>query len=518
MEEVTVGWVAVILHWMSMGFILLVGFFVAVVIAVFIKDRLQTEHAIRHNYPVIARFRYLFEYLGKFMRQYMYAADQDGRPFNRAQRSWVYRAAKNLSTTQSFGSTRNLSHPGKVLFINCAFPMLEKDGVTSPPMMIGPNTKTPFRAQSIFNISGMSFGALSKPAVLALSQGAKKAGCWMNTGEGGISPFHLQGGGDLVAQIGTAKYGYRDKNGNLSNEKLREAAAHEQVRMFEIKMSQGAKPGKGGILPGAKVTQEIADIRGIPVGEDSISPNRHPEIHDNESLLDMIHQVREVTCKPVGFKFVMGSPQWFESFCQTIQQRGLESAPDFITIDGAEGGTGSAPVALMDDVGMPLAEALPCVIDLLTKYQLREQVRVIASGKLMNPTMVAWALAMGADFINSARGFMFSLGCIQAMQCHQDTCPTGITTHNKRLQSGLVPEKKSARVASYHQNLMHEVSSIAHSCGVGEARELSRQHARVVQGSGQSITLSEIYPDEIPLSFNGIDIETRIADKKPSEI
>ncbi len=508
MEAITEGWVPVILHGMSIIFIMVTGVVIALLMITFIIDRTQTEHAIRHNYPVIARFRYLFEYLGKFMRQYMFAADQDERPFNRAQRTWVYRAAKNISTTQGFDSTRNISHPGKILFTNCAFPMLEKDSVSSPPMIIGPNTKTPFRAESLFNISGMSFGALSKPAVLALSQGAKQAGCWMNTGEGGISNYHLQGGADLVAQIGTAKYGYRDKSGNLSNEKLREAAAHEQVRMFEIKMSQGAKPGKGGILPGAKVTQEISDIRGIPVGEDSISPNRHPEIYDNESLLDMIHQVRDVTCKPVGFKFVMGSPVWFESFCQAVQQRGLDSAPDFITIDGAEGGTGSAPVALMDDVGMPLAESLPCVIDLLTKYQLREKVRVIASGKLTNPTMVAWALAMGADFINSARGFMFSLGCIQAMQCHQDSCPTGIATHNKRLQSGLVPEKKSKRIASYHRNLISEVSSIAHSCGVVEPRQFTRAHVRVVQGPGKSLPLSEIYPEATPMAFQGIDIQT----------
>lgn len=509
MQEIPTSLIAEILHWMSIGFIVAMGLVSGILVVTFIVDRLQTEHAIRHNYPVIARFRYLLEYLGKFLRQYLFSADQDERPFNRSQRSWVYRASKNLSTTQSFGSTRNIHHPGKFLFVNCAFPMLEKDALSSPPMVIGPNTKTPFRAQSIFNISGMSFGALSKPAVLALSQGAKQASCWMNTGEGGISPYHLQGGADLVAQIGTAKYGYRDKNGNLSNEKLREAAAHEQVKMFEIKLSQGAKPGKGGILPGAKVTHEIALIRGITQGEDSISPNRHAEVNDNNALLDLIDQVRDVTGKPVGIKFVMGSPQWFESFCQSIQQRGLESAPDFITIDGAEGGSGSAPVALMDDVGLPLAESLPYIIDLLTQYQLRNQVKVIASGKLTNPAMVAWALAMGADFINSARGFMFSLGCIQSMQCHQDRCPTGITTHNKRLQSGLVPEKKAHRVANYHRNLMYEVSSIAHSCGVIELRGLSRQHVRVVQGSGKSLSLSEIYPEATPMAFQGIEIETR---------
>lgn len=507
MEITTLDWVSDVLYWMSILFIISVGTLVALLVVLYIIDRFQSDHTLRRNYPVIARFRYLFEYLGRFMRQYLYAADQDERPFNRAQRSWVYRAAKNLSTTQGFGSTRNIGHPGKILFTNCAFPMLEEESVSPQSMIIGPTTRTPFLAGSFFNISGMSFGALSQPAVLALSQGAKKAGCWMNTGEGGISDYHLQGGADLVAQIGTAKYGYRDASGKLSISRLKEAAAHEQVRMFEIKMSQGAKPGKGGILPGTKVTQEIAAIRGIIVGEDSISPNRHHEIYDNETLLDMIHQIRETTGKPVGFKFVMGAPLWFETFCQTVQQRGLESAPDFISIDGAEGGTGSAPVALMDDVGLSLTESLPYVIDLLTKYQLRDRVRVVASGKLTNPTTVAWALAMGADFIVSARGFMFSLGCIQSMQCHQDNCPTGITTHNKRLQNGLVPAKKSIRVANYHRNLINEVTSIAHSCGVSEPREFTRDHVRVVQASGKSLPLSELYPNETPIAFHGVSIQ-----------
>ena len=504
-----ITWVNTVLDWMAMVFILVVGFLFLLIIVYYFIDRFQTEHAIRHNYPVIARFRYLFEYLGTFLRQYMFAADQDERPFNRAQRSWVYRAGKNLSTTEAFGSTRNISFPGKILFTSCPFPLLERDAVSSPPLVIGENCKTPFKATSMFNISGMSFGALSKPAVLALSKGAKKAGCWMNTGEGGISPYHLEGGADLIAQIGTAKYGYRDKNGDLSNEKLREAAVIEQVRMFEIKLSQGAKPGKGGILPAAKITKEIAEIRGIPVGVSSISPNRHADIACNDDLLAMIARIREVTGKPVGFKFVMGSPEWLESLCLRINEVGKESAPDFITIDGAEGGTGSAPVALMDDVGISLNESLPYVIDILTKYGLRDQVKVIASGKLTNPTKVAWALAVGTDFITSARGFMFSLGCIQSMHCHKDTCPTGIATHNERLQSGLSPKKKSQRVMNYHHNLIHEVELIAHSCGVAEPRGLTRHHVRIVQNSSRSKPFSEIFPDETPIDFQGISVEVK---------
>ncbi|MDG6777438.1 FMN-binding glutamate synthase family protein [Thiomicrorhabdus sp. zzn3] len=494
MTESMTTWVSVILHWMAVGFIIFVGIVSAGLIILYFIDRFQTEHALRHNFPLIGRFRYLLEYLGQFFRQYLYSSDQEEFPFNRAQRSWVYRAAKNLANTQGFGSTRNLDHSGKILFTHCAFPVLEKETVSTPPMVIGEGCKYPYRAPSFFNISAMSYGALSKPAVLALSKGAKLAGCWLNTGEGGISPYHLEGGADLVAQIGTAKYGFCDKSGNLSNEKLREWAAHDQIKMFEIKLSQGAKPGKGGILPAKKVTAEIASIRGIAEAKDSISPNRHPELEDNEKLLEMIQLVRDVTGKPVGIKFAMGLPSWFESLCQSIEHKGAERAPDFITIDGAEGGTGSAPVALMDDVGLPLAEALPYVIDTLTKYRLRPRVKVIASGKLINPTKVAWALAMGADFINSARGFMFSLGCIQAMQCHKDTCPTGITTHNPRLQKGLDPEKKFKRIAQYHQNLVHEVSSMAHSCGVSQPRELTRDHVRIVQQTGRSIPLSELYP------------------------
>jgi len=506
-------WADVILHWFAITFIFTVGFIILLILITFVIDRMQTGSALRHNYPVIAHFRYFLEYLGKFFRQYLIDPDQEEYPFNRAERSWVYRAAKNVSNIQSFGSTKNIGVTGKIVFTNCAFPTLQKDGVNSPPVLIGKNCKFPYLAHSYFNISGMSYGALSKPAVLALSKGAKQAGCWMNTGEGGISPYHLEGGADIVAQIGTAKYGYRDKNGNLSDEKLREAAAHEQVKMFELKMSQGAKPGKGGILPAVKVNAEIAQIRGINQGEESVSPNRHPEIDSNQKLLEMIHHIREVTGKPVGFKFVMGNPDWLEQLCETMIIMGDDYLPDFITIDGGEGGTGSAPVGLMDDVGLSISESLPLLIDGLNQYGLKDKIKVIASGKLINPTMVAWALAMGADFIVSARGYLFSLGCIQSMRCHTDRCPTGITTHNKRLQSGLDPAIKSNRVASYHDNLVKEVSLIAHSCGVPEARQLSRKDIRKVQTSGLSKSYAELHPETITGSknaaFKGISIREK---------
>ena len=317
----------------------------------------------------------------------------------------------------------------------------------------------------------------------------------MNTGEGGLSPYHLEGGADIVFQIGTAKNGVRDLQGNLDDDRIREVAAHEAVRMFEIKMSQGAKPGKGGILPGGKVTEEIANIRGIPVGSDAISPNRHLDINSNSELLDVIQRVREVSGKPVGFKAVIGAYGWLEGLFEEINKRGIESAPDFITVDSADGGSGAAPTPLIDDVGLPLRESLPMVVDKLNEYGLRERVRVIASGKLVTPSQVAWALCMGADFIVSARGFMFALGCIQALQCNKNTCPTGITTHNKKLQRGLNPEDKAVRVANYAKNIVYEVGILAHSCGVKEPRELRRFHARVVTNNGLSIALSELHPD-----------------------
>ncbi|MCK5639379.1 MAG: FMN-binding glutamate synthase family protein [Gammaproteobacteria bacterium] len=476
-------------------FIFVVGLFALAAVIVFIVDKSQTKHTLLRNYPVIGHFRYLFEHMGEFMRQYFFAMDREELPFNRAQRSWVYRASKNVNNTVGFGSTRDLRRPGTVLFVSCPFPTLGEDAVPARTVTIGPYCENPYETASLFNISAMSYGALSKPAVLALSNGARMAGCWMNTGEGGLSPAHLEGGADLVVQIGTAKYGVRDEQGQLSDVRLKEVAAHDQVRMFEIKLSQGAKPGKGGILPGIKVTEEIAAIRGIPAFKDSISPNRHTDISSVSDLLDMIARIRRVTGKPVGFKTVISSCDWLDDLFTEVHKRGIESAPDYIAVDSADGGTGAAPMPLMDDMGLSLRETLPMVVDKLCEYGLRERVRVAAAGKLMTPTGAAWALCMGADFVNSARGFMFALGCIQSLKCNRNTCPTGITTHIPKLQKGLVPEDKAVRVMHYVQNLVYEVGMISHACGVREARELSRVHGRMVGGNGLSVPLSELHPD-----------------------
>lgn len=449
------------LQFLALFFVTVIGFVVALALVLFVRDRWQTEDAVRRNYPVIGRFRALFTTLGEFFRQYFFAMDREELPFNRAQRDWIKHSSEDKSNTVAFGSTRDISEVGTPIFVNAAFPPVDDQFASSEPMIIGQGAATPFVARSIINLSGMSYGAISKPAVLALSKGAAKAGIWMNTGEGALALEHLAGGADIVFQIGTAKYGVRTKDGKLSDDRLRAVAAHQTVRMFEIKLAQGAKPGKGGMLPAAKVNDEIA-------------------------------HVRAVTDKPVGIKTVVGSPDALEEFFAAILERGIDSAPDFITLDGGEGGTGASPMPLMDLVGMPIREALPLISALRDRMGLKERVRLVASGKLVNPGDVAWALAAGADFVTSARGFMFSLGCIQSLKCNKNTCPTGITIHDLRFQKGLVVEQKFEKVAAYARSIIHEVETIAHSVGVAEPRLMRRSHVRIVQPDGSSNRLSMI--------------------------
>ena len=482
------------LNFLAVAFVIVLGAVALLALVLFVIDRTQTHDAIRRNYPVLGRFRHIFSKLGEFFRQYFFAMDREELPFNRAQREWVKRAGEGKSNTVAFGSTRNLNVVGTPIFVNAAFPPVEDQFAKSAPLVIGAGCAHPFQARSFFNISGMSYGAISRPAVQALSKGAKAAGVWMNTGEGGLSPYHLEGGADIVFQIGTAKFGVRDADGALSDDKLREVAAHDAVAMFEVKLAQGAKPGKGGILPGEKVTEEIAKIRGLAVGQDGISPNRHAEVDDWNDLLDMIGHIRSVTGKPVGIKTVVGAEDALADLFSTITARGAEAAPDFITIDGGEGGTGAAPMPLIDLVGMSIREALPLVVDLRNAAGLADRVRIVASGKLVNPGDIAWALAAGADFVTSARGFMFSLGCIQALKCNQNTCPTGITTHDPRFQKGLVVEDKWRRVAAYADKLIKEVEIIAHSVGVAEPRQMRRKHVRIMMDKGRSVPMSELYP------------------------
>jgi glutamate synthase domain-containing protein 2 len=489
-----------VLNALSTLFVFTLGLVALVLVAVFVLDRRQSRDAILRNYPVVGHLRHVFSGLGEFFRQYFFAMYRDELPFNRAERNWVENASRGGESTVAFGSTKYIRETGTPIFVNCPYPTLEEHIEATPPFVIGPDAANPYFAPSFFNISGMSFGAISSPAVLALSKGARMAGCWLNTGEGGLSPYHLEGGADIVFQIGTAKYGVRDASGGMDEERLQEIAAIEQVKMFEIKLSQGAKPGKGGILPAIKVTPEIAAIRGIPAGEDSNSPNRHPEIDSNEDLLVFIDRVKRLTGKPVGIKAVLGAYGWFDDLMARVAERG--GGPDFFTLDSGDGGTGAAPMALMDNVGLPIRESLPLARDIIKKHGLEDRIPINASGKLVTPADVAWALCAGATFVNSARGFMFALGCIQSLKCNKNTCPTGITTHDRRLQKGLDPADKAVRVASYCRNLRHDVEVIAHSCGVPHPRRLRRFHVRIVCAEGLSRPLNELYPTDDPADAN----------------
>lgn len=473
--------------------VLLIGALIILVL----HDVTQKKHTVLRNYPVIGRLRFFFEDLGEYFRQYFFAGDRAEMPFNRATRGWVYKEAKNEGGIIGFGSTNDLREPGSIIFVNHPFPVLEEERLPTPSVMIGEGyCKQPFEAKSIVNVSGMSFGAISEPAVRALSRGAARAGCWLDTGEGGLSPHHLEGGCDVIMQIGTAKYGIRDLDGGFSPAKAKELA--RSVKAFEIKLSQGAKPGKGGVLPGAKVTAEIARIRGIPEGQDSISPNRHYDIANIDDLLDKVAYVREITGRPVGIKTAIGGWVFLNELCDAVLRRGPEFAPDFLAVDGGEGGSGAAPQTLMDHMALPITEALPRAVDALLQADLKSRIRVVAAGKLVTSAKAAWALCVGADFVNTARGFMFALGCIQALRCHTNTCPTGVTTHNKRLQRGLAVEEKYLRVAHYCQNMNKEIDMIAHSCGCRHARELKREHVRIVQSANQSIALNMLYPYPAP--------------------
>jgi len=376
------------LHILPSLFLLAVGTTLLVLLFLLMVDLAQTANAVRRNYPVIGCFRRVFEGLGEFMRQYMFAMDREEMPFNRAQRNWVDRASSAGSMTVAFGSTRETRWPGTAIFANAPFSLLEEE--------------------------------------------------------------------------------YRDTS--------------------EVTI------GKDGIVPGAKVTEEIAGIRGIRPGEDAVSPNRHREVSNNGELLDLINRVRDVGGKPTGYKAVIGNPHWLDELFELINRRGPDSAPDFVTVDSGDGGTGAAPMPLMDNVGMVLRESLIVLVDAPENHGLRERVRVVASGKLITPTEAAWALCAGADFAVSARGFMFALGCIQAMRCNKNTCPTGITTHNRRLQRGLDPPTKAVSVANYQRRIEEELKIIAHSCGIADPRLLRREHCRIVHPDGSSRLLSEIYP------------------------
>ena len=473
--------------------VLIVGFFLLLIAIIAVRDLTQRNHAVTRNFPVVGHFRYFFEEMGQPLRQYFFAGDLEERPYNRVTRSWVYASAKGQNNYVGFGSQVDHHEPGRMLILPSMYPTLTQPTAELPrPKLIGAKRAQPYQPRRFANISGMSFGALSPNAVRALSYGAKLAECYMSTGEGSLSPYHVEGGGDILYQIGPAKFGCRTPDGRFDDEKAAAIIALPQVKMVEIKLAQGAKPGKGGVLPKEKITKEIAAIRGIPMGVDCHSPNRFEEFDDAESLLDFVARVRKLTGKPIGLKMVVGSDGEIDALCTEMRRRG--DGPDFIAVDGKEGGSGAAPLALADYVGLPLLDALAIVDNALRRHGLREDVTVMAAGKIATGGEVATHIAMGADIVHIGRGFLFSIGCIQALRCHTNTCPTGVTTQNRWLQSGLNPADKRVRVLNYALTLEHDLQMITHACGLEHPRQLTREHVVVNISPGVRKPLLELFP------------------------
>ena len=411
-------------------------------------DMFQSKQTIKRNFPLLGRMRYLLESVGPEMRQYFIETDTDGKPFNRLQRSLVYQRSKKETSTQPFGTQLNVYDVGYEWINHSvkAIPFKEVD--ENPRVKIGSSQCTkPYKA-SMFNISAMSYGSLSKNAIIALNSGAKEGGFFHNTGEGGLSPYHLNPGGDVVWNIGTGYFSTRDAEGNFSIEEFKKRATLDNVKMIEIKFSQGAKPGHGGILPKEKVTDEIAAIRLVEKGNDIISPPKHSAFNTPLELIEFVKLLREGSGgKPVGIKICIGNKSEFLSICKAMVE--TKTYLDFITVDGGEGGTGAAPPEYSDHVGMPLRDALAFVYDCLNGFGIKDEIKIIASGKVISGFDIIRCLSIGADLCNSARGMMFALGCIQALECHTNTCPTGVATQDPKLTKGLVPEEKSIRVARY---------------------------------------------------------------------
>ena len=477
-----------------MGLALIVCGFVVLALAIIaVRDLTQKKHAITRNFPVIGHLRYFFEELGQPFRQYLFSGDLEERPYNRVTRSWVYASAKGQNSFVGFGSQVDQHEPGRMHILPSMYPTLGGDSVDLPqPRIIGRTRREPYQPRRFANISGMSFGALSPNAVRALSRGARLAGCYMSTGEGSLSPYHTEGDCDILYQIGPAKFGCRTADGRFDDEKAARILALPQVKMVEIKLGQGAKPGKGGVLTKEKITTEIAQIRGIPMGQDCHSPNRFEEFHDASSLLDFIARVRKLTGKPIGLKMVVGATAEVDELCSEIRKRG--DGPDFIAVDGKEGGTGAAPLALADYVGLPLIEGLTAVDSALRRNGLRDDVTLIASGKIATGGEVATHIALGADLIHIGRGFLFSIGCIQALRCHTNTCPTGVTTQNRWLQSGLDPADKGVRVRNYSLALERDLQMITHACGLQHPSQLHRGHVMVNISPGVRKSFLELFP------------------------
>jgi glutamate synthase domain-containing protein 2 len=447
------------------------------------RDTRQTRHSVLRNYPVIGHLRFLLEFIRPEMRQYFIESDNEAAPFSRQQRSLVYQRAKGDADKRPFGTQLDVHAQGYEWINHSVVPSV----IASHDFRItvgegGTGCTQPYSA-SVFNISAMSFGALSANAILALNGGAKKGGFAHDTGEGSISQHHRVHGGDLIWEIGSGYFGCRDEAGHFSEERFAQNALDPQVKMIELKLSQGAKPGHGGVLPGPKVTPEIAAARGVPAGVDCVSPARHSAFATPVEMLRFIERLRRLSGgKPVGFKFCVGHPwEWF-AICKAMLETGL--LPDFIVVDGAEGGTGAAPLEFTDHVGAPLQEGLLFVHNTLVGMNLRQRIRLGAAGKVVSAFDIARCMALGADWCNSARGFMFALGCIQAQTCHTGTCPTGVTTQDPLRQQALVVPTKTERVWRFHQHTLMALKELVQAAGLQHPGEVTASHIvrRAAQG------------------------------------
>ena len=472
-----------------------------------IHDLAQTHHAILRNYPIIGHLRYLFEDLRPAVRQYFFENDTDEAPFSRASRSLVYQRAKQEIDKRPFGTQLDV-YDERYEWMNHSLAPSQINDTDFRLTVGGSSCRQPV-SLSVLNISAMSFGALSANAILVLNEGAKLGQFAHDTGEGGISSYHRQPGGDLIWNIGSGYFGCRDEQGRFSESHFVANAQLPQVRMIEIKLSQGAKPGHGGILPGSKVTAEIAAARGVHIGEDCNSPSAHSEFDTPVGLLHFVQRLRDLSGgKPVGFKLCIGHAwEWF-AIAKAMVKTGI--TPDFIVIDGSEGGTGAAPIEFVDHVGTPLREAIRLVHNTLVGLNLRNQIKLGASGKIVSAFDMARTFALGADWCNSARAFMFAIGCIQAQQCHTGRCPTGVATQDPERQRALVPLDKAPRVAHFHQNTLYALAELLQASGLKHPKEITTTHIAYRAADNHINLFSTLYPGITPGSLLAGELERSV--------
>ncbi len=454
-------------------------------------DLAQARHAVLRNYPISAHLRFLLEEMRPEMRQYFFESETDGLPFSRSQRAIVYQRAKMALDKRPFGTQLDVYAQGYEWLRHSIAPK----EVASEPFRVGVGGLECVRPYSIsvFNISAMSFGALSANAIRALNKGAALGGFAHDTGEGGYSPYHRESGGDVIWEIGSGYFGCRTPDGGFDADKFAAAAANDQIKMIEVKLSQGAKPGHGGVLPGAKVTAEIAAIRGVEAGRDCLSPARHGAFSTPIEMMNFIARLRTLSGgKPVGFKLCVGHPWEFLAICKAMLETDIR--PDFIVVDGKEGGTGAAPLEFSDHLGMPMREGLVFVRNALVGAGLRDSIRLGVSGKIANAFDMACAMALGADWCNAARGFMFSLSCIQSLSCHTDRCPTGVATQDKTRSRALVVEDKTERVRNFHRSMLHALAELTAAAGLDHPQDFRPVHFSRRVSAREVMTFAQLYP------------------------